>query len=204
MRKKHNVQDIIRIGEDIIRKNGYHHTGINDILKASGMPKGSFYNYFNSKEAFGKRLLEHEGTQLAAKMEAMLQDASKRPLERIKSFYDVLIEEYEAEECRNGSLVGNLATELGGQVDILAETANAQYEGWVILLAECIREGQREGELTEDYTAVELAHFIHASFFGALTRGKMLRSTRPLRLTLQMTFDFITQREGVGQAAWKI
>lgn len=204
MRKKHNVQDIIRIGEAIIRKNGYHHTGINDILKASGIPKGSFYNYFNSKEIFGQRLLEHEGSQLAEQMQATLEDHSKRPLDRIKGFYDALIAQYESEECRNGCLVGNLATELGGQIDTLAATANAQFEQWIILLSDCIREGQREGEVTDDYTAEEIANFIHSNFFGAITRGKMVRSTQPLRLTLKMTFDLIEQKEGMGHGAWKI
>lgn len=204
MRKKHNVQDIIRIGEEIIRKNGYHNTGINDILKASEIPKGSFYNYFNSKELFGCRLLEHEGAKIAELMQELLEDSSNSPLERIQVFYETLIVQYEAEECRNGSLVANLASELGGQIDILADVANLQFEQWIVHLSNCIRLGQQEGEITEAYTAEELANYIHTNFFGAITRAKMTRSARPLKESLKMTFDFISERKEVGYSAWKI
>ncbi len=204
MRKKHNVQDIIRIGEEIIRKNGYHNTGINDILRASSIPKGSFYNYFNSKELFGRRLLEHEGAEISELMQTILEDESKQPLERLQAFYDKLIKRYDKEECRYGSLVANLSSELGGEIDLLAGVANLQFEQWMLHLANCIRAGQREGQITEAYTAEELAHYLHTNFFGALTRGKVLRNTRPLKLTLKMAFDFIAQRKEVGYSAWKI
>ena len=43
---KHDKEDILAVGYDVLRKNGYHNVGINQILKEAGVPKGSFYNFF--------------------------------------------------------------------------------------------------------------------------------------------------------------
>ena len=58
---KHQAEDIINTGMELIRTKGYHNVGINEILKASNIPKGSFYNFFESKEDFARQVVAYYG-----------------------------------------------------------------------------------------------------------------------------------------------
>ena len=58
-RVKHMRQHIIDVARAIITHKGYSAVGISEIVKAADIPKGSFYYYFPSKEAFAEALLEH-------------------------------------------------------------------------------------------------------------------------------------------------
>ena len=192
MRKKYDVDDILSIGEELMRTQGYNNTGINDILKQSGIPKGSFYNFFESKEAFGKRILEHYGDRMQEVMNGVLGDKSISPLTRLKHFYQMMIQKNILEEYKNGCLVNNISTEVGGLSDALAKTANIQFNKWTKSLAKCIAEGQDKGEITTHYSAEEMAHYLHGSFHGALSRAKASRSDAAMALFFQMSFDFIS------------
>ena len=55
-----NTRDrIIETGAEIIHRKGFNHTGIQEILTAAGVPKGSFYNYFKSKDEFGLEVIDY-------------------------------------------------------------------------------------------------------------------------------------------------
>jgi TetR/AcrR family transcriptional repressor of nem operon len=193
MRKKYNKEDIIAIGQELVRRNGYTNTGINDVLKESGIPKGSFYNFFESKAVFGEQLLKHYGDVSLELIESHLGDHTKSPLQRLRSFYQHVIEINEAEECRNGCLINNLSGEVGGINDRLGKVASQQFNRLVQRIAQCLREGQEADEIIQHQTAEEIAYFIHASFFGALTRAKAARNAKPLNIAYKMIFDFITK-----------
>ena len=192
MRKKYDVDEILHVGEELMRTQGYNNTGINDILKQSGIPKGSFYNFFESKEAFGKRILEHYGNRMQAVINSVLEDRSILPLERLKRFYRMMIQENIQEACKNGCLVNNISLEVGGLSDPLAKTADAQFNKWVKSLTKCIAEGQEKGEIIHRYPAEELAHYLHGNFYGALSRSKASRSDAAMELFFKMAFDFIS------------
>ena len=49
---KYNRKDILKKGIDLMSQSGYHSIGVMEILKSMSIPKGSFYNFFDSKEAF--------------------------------------------------------------------------------------------------------------------------------------------------------
>ena len=69
-----NKEDILAKGEILLRTQGYNKTGINEILKASGIPKGSFYNFFESKEDFGLQVLAYYSDGIIRFIKRLLQD----------------------------------------------------------------------------------------------------------------------------------
>ncbi len=191
MNRKYEIDDILAAGESLMRRRGYHATGINDILRESGVPKGSFYNFFASKEAFGDQVLEFYGNRMLSVLSSYLHEADLSPLSRLRAFYRWSIEVNQSENFRYGCLVNNLSAEVGGQNERLAAAADAQFAKWTIRIADCIREGQTAGEITQTYPAEELAEMLHTSFFGALSRAKATQQAQPLELTFKIMFDLL-------------
>lgn len=194
MNQKYNKQDILLNGLYLMRRQGYHHTGVSDILKQSGIPKGSFYNFFRSKEDFTLQLMDLYGRSVDGIMDQALDSDEPSPLRRLLTFYSLLVQAYQEEQARNGCLIMNLTTEAAGYNDRIAGKAATIFEVWLLRLAETISEAQNAGEVRSDYPAGELAEFVHQSFYGSLVRSKMLRSTSAQQHMLQLLLDFLRKQ----------
>ncbi len=192
MNQKYQKEDILDIGTGLLRRNGYHHTGINEVLKATGIPKGSFYNYFSSKEDFMEQALDYYGAYTLEFMQSFLRDETRPPLQRLRAFYQGLIDANRQEGFAFGCLVGNTSTEVGGLNETIAQAAERQLQGWIRELSQCISQGQDLGQIRTDFQAEELAAFIHTSFLGALGRMKTTRSGAPLETQFHLIFTFIS------------
>lgn len=191
MNIKHNKSDVIAGGETLLREKGYHNTGIKNILDHCEIPKGSFYNFFPSKEAFTQDVIVHYGNRLQTYISMFVHDTSKTPVERLRALYYGIIGYAEADGCSKGCLVYNLAYELGGLNKDIAHTLDTQFENWLTLITECIREGQELGEIRTDKEAGEMASVLHTAVNGSYGRVKMKRDTAPMRLMVDTLLDFI-------------
>ncbi len=191
MNRKHNIEDILDKGIELFRAQGYNNTGIEEILKATGIPKGSFYNFFRNKEDFGDKAMARYSERQNTYIETMLNDTSLSPFERLKKFYLSMIQFNEGESCSKGCLIGNLAQEMGGQSQLMSQAANRYYNNWAQLIANCIEEGQESGEIRDDISAIELGHYIHNSFNGSLMRAKAGQDAAPLHLFQKVAFEFL-------------
>ncbi len=191
MNQKHRREDIIAIGAELIRERGYHATGINDILREAGIPKGSFYNFFATKEDFGKEILRWYGARMLRAMKGIFAQSQLSPLHRLKKFYGLIIAGNAQEDFRYGCLVNNLQAEVAGTHELLAQEAHFQFEAWMAEVAACIEEGQALGEITDQYPPAQLAAFLHTAFFGGLARMKATHDAQPLTLVFELTFDWL-------------
>ena len=190
---KHNKEEILDVGYDVFRKNGYHNVGINQILKESGIPKGSFYNFFESKEDFAQQVIKRYGENNQCWMQKYFDDCELSPLECLKSFYAMMIHYNEEENYAGGCLVNNMSVEVGRNNDALAKESNQQFVSWLQVLASVVKKGQEQHQITRQYTAEELAEYLHAGFYGVLSRTKVTRNRVYMDAWHKMTFDFITQ-----------
>lgn len=192
MKRIHNKAHIIAEGERLLRTQGYHNTGINDVLKACRIPKGSFYNYFVSKEDFATQVVEYYGGKYKGFLESVLEKKHLSPLERLKLLYLIdTVEEYKNEGFANGCLVANLSSEVGGLSDSLADMLNEQFEAWIDYIAETVSEGQSRGGIRKDVPAADLARYLHGNLFGALAQMKVKRSGEPITETMELSLKFI-------------
>ena len=185
MRKKHSA-----VVMTLSRQQWYHHTGINDILREAGIPKGSFYNFFESKENFGEEVIHHYGKQQYTWLKEILEDPSKTPFERIQKLYDDLKYYSREEQYLQGCMINNLSVEVAGLSEKIAKVADEEFRHWVEIIAQAIHEGQQTGEIRSDISAEHLAHFIHTNLYGAQSRMKATRSSEPLDMILFMTLDY--------------
>ena len=191
MRRKHSVEQILDKGMELIRRQGYNNTGIEEILKACGIPKGSFYNFFKSKEDFGVKALNHYVEKQYQFFEQCLSDTSLSPLERIRQFFNQSAVRYIDENFENGCLLGNLTQEMGGISDNIGKAVNGHFNRLTNLIGACIAEGQEIGEIRDDYTASELANYIIDNGYGVLLRMKAERRIDAFHRFDKMTFEFL-------------
>ena len=190
---KHNQEDILEMGYQVIRKRGYHNTGINHILQESGIPKGSFYNFFKSKQDFAIKMIERYGENNKNWIENFFTTSSESPLNALRSFYRLLIDLNEQDEYSSGCIVNSLSNEVGRNDDGLAHKMNAQFLGWIDVISEVVKKGQETEEITNAYSAEDIAEYLHAGMYGGFPRMKVTRSRAYLDQWYDMTFDFITK-----------
>lgn len=190
---KHNVEDIISKGTELFRKKGYHNVGINEILKACDLPKGSFYNFFDTKEKFAEKVLESYGTSSLNMIVKSLGDKSISPLVRLKQFYSMLIDINEKDGMDAGCLVNNLSIEVGGFNPGISKVAGDNFNIWIEEIARCVEEGQDKGEIIDTIPAEDIAEYMHAGLFGAFSRMKVNRNRVYLDKWFKMTFDFVSK-----------
>lgn len=188
---KHNKEEILDIGYDVIRRNGYHNVGINQILKEAGIPKGSFYNFFESKEDFAQQVVKRYGENNRCWIEKYFEDCQMSPVECLKSFYVMMINYNVEDDYAGGCLVNNMSVEVGRTSDVLGKESNDQFKSWLEVLSDIISKGQKANEITTAFSAAELAEYVHAGFYGVLARTKVTRNRTYMDIWLDMTFKFI-------------
>jgi TetR/AcrR family transcriptional repressor of nem operon len=185
-------------GTQLLLEQGYHHTGIQDVLQAAGVPKGSFYYYFPSKEAFGLEVIAQFAAAYLARLERYLGDTTSSPLTRLRRHLDDTLVRFERRGCRGGCLIGNLSQELADQHPVLRAQLDAVLTSWRARYAQLFREAQAIGELRADLEPEALADFYLNSFEGALLRAKVSKSPEPLRQFLTMMCDGVFQGRMAG------
>jgi TetR/AcrR family transcriptional repressor of nem operon len=193
MSKEKTKATLLEAGRRIFLEKGYNHAGIEAVLQAAGVPKGSFYYYFDSKEDFGLQVLNHFAECYQTDIERYLGDASLSPLERLRRYFEGVCERLESQQCRNGCLVGNLSQEMAAQSEVFRHRLEEIFEGWVDRYADCLEQAQRGGEIPPDLDVHELAEFWLNSWQGAVLRAKTMRSTKPIRTFLNVVFGSILQ-----------
>jgi len=180
---------LVDAGTRLILEQGYHQTGIQDVLQAAGVPKGSFYYYFPSKEAFALEVIAQFAAAYLARLEQYLGDTTASPLTRLRRHHEVLLARFERRGCRGGCLIGNLSQELADHNPRLQAQLDAVLTSWRERYAQLFREAQAVGELRADRDPQALADFYLDSFEGALLRAKVGKSPAPLRLFMTMMSD---------------
>ena len=189
---------LVDAGTQLILEQGYHHTGIQDVLQAAGVPKGSFYYYFPSKEAFGMAVIAQFAAAYLARLEQYLGDTTSSPLTRLRRHQEELLARFEHRGCRGGCLIGNLSQELADQSPRLRAQLDAVLTSWRERYAQLFREAQAVGELRADLDPQALADFYLDSFEGALLRAKVSKSPAPLRVFLTYMFDGVLRGRPAG------
>ncbi len=168
-----------------MHRKGCHGTGIQAIVNAAGVPKGSFFNYFKSKEEFVLAAMEYTSRSQIAGFEAALLDGATSPRQRILDIYTSMTKAYgDARSYSTGCLVGNLCQELADTRTAVAEKAEYLFRIYTAALTRCIRNAQDAGEVKRDADPDGLAEAIFNSWEGAVLRMKSRRSIHPLKAFL--------------------
>lgn len=180
--------DILAVGTELVSRNGYNATGLDAVLKGAGVPKGSFYHYFSSKEDFGLALIDQYAHEYDEKLRRLLTDTAAAPLDRIRSYLDAERAHLQDEQFVGGCLIGNLGQELSDQNERFRQRLSEVFWGWKSQFEACLREAQAQGAVAAGLDPVELAEFLLSGWEGAVLRAKVTRTTGPLDVFIRTFF----------------
>jgi TetR/AcrR family transcriptional repressor of nem operon len=187
-------EHLLEVGLRRLRSHGYTATGVKDVLDLAGVPKGSFYHYFPSKEAFVGELLQRYFADEAERAVRLLGDTAIPPLTRLRSYFDELFAFFGSASEISGCLMGGLSLEMADHSETLQVQLKAMFDGWQAGIAGVLRQAIEGGELRQGTDPDEMAAFLINSYEGALMRMKADKSDRPLETFRHFTFDVLLTR----------
>lgn len=180
-KKQNKREKLLDQGVQMLMDQGYHGTGIKDILDVVGIPKGSFYNYFASKEIFAAEAISHYIEPFIQLLDAHMQNPELDGLTALKYYYAELINEVERAGYKGGCLLGNLMGELGDTSEVCRRSLKLALERYRNLQKSALLRAQQEGSVREDLGAEAMADLLIDNWQGALLRMKIEQSVHPLQ-----------------------
>ena len=188
MRRTNKRNELIQVGKEIIVQQGFKAASLKDILTTAGVPKGSFYYYFSSKEDFGLAIVDDFAREYRERLETILEDPQYSPLARLRNYFEWKIEDMAAHRCTDGCLIGNLAQELSAQNEVFRDRLNGVFAEWEQYFARCLQAASEAGEIPSDRYD-ELAKFILSSWEGAILQAKVTKSIVPMQTFVRVLFE---------------
>lgn len=171
---------LLRTGVAILTEKGFSAVGIEEILVSAQMPKGSFYHYFDSKDAFGLELIDAYAGYFAGKLDHWFDNTNRSPLDRVRDFIADARSGMARHGYRRGCLVGNLGQEMGVLPEPFRKRLSAVFCDWEERTARCLRAAQQAGEIPAGKDCERLAQFFWIGWEGAVLRAKLERDPQPL------------------------
>ena len=191
-----SVRDqLIESAVEVFHARGFNGCSVQDIVEAAGIPKGSFYNHFDSKEALGVEVVRSYtalvGAYVVEAGAPEILSGEGTPLERIRAYFEAVIEQNVSCGVRKGCLLGNFATELAPHSAEIAKAVTDALDSWSAAVAQALAQAQEAGELSRDADVHALARYLVDGYEGAAARAKLIGDRAPMDEFIQTTFDFL-------------
>ncbi len=179
-------QHILDVARALMTHKGYTAVGLNEVLSAAGVPKGSFYHYFRSKEEFGEALLEEYFAAYLETIDGLLA-GRKSGAEQLLAYLDYWVDS----QC---SLLVNdkcLVVKLGAEVCDLSDPMRLALKGGTQKVLErllaCVERGQADGSIASSQAPRVLAETLYQMWLGASLMAKVQKDPRPFRTAMEMS-----------------
>ncbi|MFN4176548.1 TetR family transcriptional regulator C-terminal domain-containing protein [Phenylobacterium sp.] len=175
-------------GLKVIHEKGFAGASVRDIVRAAGVPQGSFTNHFPSKEAFGLEVLNLYFEKGRHVMDETVRNRALPPLKRMEAYLDQVIAAHRAEGVHSGCLIGNFTAEVVEGSELLRRRLVEIHDENRAAFAECLAEAVEAGELSADFDVAGTAEFIVAGVQGAILLAKARREVGPLEAFRKLLF----------------
>lgn len=187
-------EEIIRQGAELIHARGYRATGIQQILDAAGIPKGSFYFYFKSKDDFGCAVIDYFTLIINDIYARYLRETGVMPLERLNKLLDYFEASFEKSGATLGCPIGNLSLELADDKEDLRNRLQAAVEGFITQIESCLNEAKEKKQLSAGLNTADTAHLIFHGLEGAILHMKVAKNVEPLRAFRRYLGVYLAER----------
>lgn len=186
---------LLDIGLAMLLRHGYNDLGIQAVLKETGVPKGSFYHHFASKEDFALQTVDRYMADVHAGLDDSLGDRSLAPLDRVRKFFETTRDKYQ-EEGYLGCMLGGLGQELSGVSEVFQNKIETCLAEIADRIADCMVEARERGDIPSTADPRALADLVVNCWEGAALRSRLRRNPAPLDTML----DFYFSAMGWGRA----
>lgn len=181
MSKRENKKEAILLaGMEVMKAQGYNGTSVKDIVEAAGVPKGSFYNYFDSKEQFALDAIDFAASQGREYLKSALGDEKRCAVERLQSFFASGVDCACESEFKIGCFLGNMCQEMSDSSEVIRARLDQALNANTRAFSCVIIQGQEMGSIRASLSPIDTAEFLFNAWEGALMRAKAARSRGPL------------------------
>ena len=187
---KHIKKDqLLDQGVSLLLEKCYHGVGLKEILDTVRIPKGSFYNYFDSKEQFAAAAISHYIEPFILRLSAHMANPQLNGLTALQTYYRELIAEVAQSGFKGGCLLGNLLGEIGDTSSLCRQALVEAVARYTRLQKTALERGQQQGQVRLDRSAQDMADLLFNAWQGALLRMKAEQSVQPLQAVCRDLLD---------------
>lgn len=179
-------QHLLDTGHRMMAAKGFTSVGLNEILQTAGVPKGSFYHYFKSKEQYGQSLLEDYFRGYLADMDERFAVPEQSARERLMHYWQKWLDSYCVPSAEQRCLVVKLSAEVADLSEAMRITLRDGAEQVIDRIAACIEQGLADGTLSQ-LAPRHTAAALYQLWLGASLMSKLHRSGRPLEDAMTTT-----------------
>jgi TetR/AcrR family transcriptional regulator, transcriptional repressor for nem operon len=191
MPKPSHRDKLLQEGLAVVLAQGYTGASVRDIVRAAGVPQGSFTNHFTSKEAFAEEVLDLYFSMVRTNIDKTLRNDSLPPLRRLQAWLDVQIAFLRKEEFRRGCLIGNFSIEASEQSKSIRKRLTEMFKYIHESIVYCLKAAENAGELQPSTDINEIAAFLYSSWQGAVLQSKVEQNIKPLERFKSVLFGQI-------------
>ena len=175
-----NRQRLITVGVALLTKKGFGATGLDEVTAKAGLPKGSFYAYFDSKEEFGLTLINAYAKFFNKMLDQAFLNEAHTPLERLKNFTLEARNNMAKYDFNRGCLVGNLGIEIYALPGVFRQRLVDVFCDWQGKTETCLLAAQALGEISPNINCAAKAESFWIGWEGAILRAKLERRAAPI------------------------
>jgi TetR/AcrR family transcriptional regulator, transcriptional repressor for nem operon len=166
-------------------ERGFSAAAVKDITDRAGVPKGSFYNHFESKEALAIVALERYGVERHLED---LADTSVKPLDRLRGHFEFLRDEVVEFGYARGCLLGNFGTEITDHSEPIRASVQAGMQQWADLISGALIEAQQAGTVRAGLDPDATARFLLNAWEGTLIQARAEKSSAAFEAFFTVAF----------------
>ena len=184
---------LLNAGLELIMQRGYHATSINDIVEMAAIPKGSFYYYFKSKEAFGIDLVQYYADTKRHIMDELAERSDLTPLAKLFALVATWVNKLEESHYSQGCLISTIGAKLGEEDRALRECLDRLHEEWTQRLLTFFSDAQKAGEFPPTLDIAMLVETFILMIQGAIIDAKITRNPDSFNALYWLFFEHLGQ-----------
>ena len=189
MPKPSHRDKLLQEGLKVVLAQGYSGASVRDIVRAAGVPQGSFTNHFTSKEAFAQEVLDLYFSLVRSNIEKTLRNDSLPPLRRLQAWFDLQIAFLKKAQFRTGCLIGNFSIEASDQSESIRQHLTEFFKDIHESIVYCLKAAVDAGDLSASTDIREVAGFLYSSWHGAILQSKVEQNIKPLERFKRVLFN---------------
>ena len=186
-------QRLLEEGLGLLLEHGYNDLGVQTLLDATGIPKGSFYHHFEGKQDFVLQVIDVYMQGAHGALDLALGDMDLPPLARVRRFFALIQQSYR-EQGYMGCLLGGLGQELSGVSEVFRRRIEECFAALAARLGTCLAEARDRGDLPADSHPRRMANLLVDCWEGAALRSRLRGDPAPLDAMLDFYFDATGRR----------
>lgn len=180
-------QTILDTAERLMVQKGYSAVGLTEVLTAAGVPKGSFYHYFNSRDAFGEAMLQNYFADYLANMNRIIASPGVSPAGQLMTYWQQFYDKQTVDDCQGRCLVVKLAAEVSDLSEPMRLILRQGTAGILDRLERMLAAGVEDGSVSLQVTPAAAANTLYSAWVGASILAKINRSPEHLDSVMAYT-----------------